>query len=55
MLVKAVPDEKLCELMYFPTFRCFIVLQCSSIKTEHLSNVCLAVRNGKARTYYRGA
>ena len=37
MLAKAVPDEKLCEIIYFPTFRCFIVLQCSSIKTGHLS------------------
>ena len=26
MLAKGVPDENLCEIIYFPTFRCFIVL-----------------------------
>ena len=26
MLVKAIPDEKLCELVYFTNFQCYIVL-----------------------------
>ena len=26
MLAKVIPGEKLCELIYFPTFRCLIML-----------------------------